>query len=230
MMKNSNLIGSVYLILYKYSVDTKLDMMPDKSSSMFMVSCDGIMIETTITHEASIVEEWIKFVSSTYTGNPKVVGLDTEWTRAQNKMKVAILQLCVENKCLIVQLFLMNNNIPQSLKSFFVDSDFKFVGVGVINDLNMLKSDYGLESNKGIDISHLAKQIWPDRISSMGLKYLAKELVGLDMKKSKEVCTSEWKTKDLTRDQIEYASIDAYASFKIGKMILSEDIMKYHDS
>ncbi|TKY73574.1 hypothetical protein E2542_SST02328 [Spatholobus suberectus] len=89
----------------------------------------------------------------------------------------------------------------------------------------MLKNDYGLECNKGIDVSHLAKEKWPDRISRGGLKYLAKELVGLDMEKSKDVCTSEWKSKKLTLAQIQYACIDAYASFKIGKMILSEEVV-----
>ena len=52
---------------------------------------------------------------------------------------------------------------------------------------------------------------------------MAKELVGLEMEKSKAVCTSEWQSKELTQTQIEYACIDAYASFKIGKMILNQD-------
>ncbi|TKY73573.1 hypothetical protein E2542_SST02327 [Spatholobus suberectus] len=79
--------------------DTKPTVIFDKSTSKYMVSYDGLTIETTITDKASMVEEWIKFVSSTYTGNPRVVGLDTEWTRGQNKkMKVAILQLCIDGQ------------------------------------------------------------------------------------------------------------------------------------
>ncbi|TKY73575.1 Werner Syndrome exonuclease [Spatholobus suberectus] len=195
----------------------------DPSTSKYMLCYDGLTIETIITYKASTVEEWIQLVSSSYAGKQRVVGLDTEWMPAQNpKTKVAILQLCIENKCLIIQLFHMEN-IPQSLRSFLMDSDFKFVGVGVMNDLQMLKRDYGLESNKGIDVFRLAKEKWPNRISSGKLKDLAKELVGLDMEKSKDVCTSEWKSKELTQAQVEYACIDAYASYKIGKMILSED-------
>ncbi|KAG4968101.1 hypothetical protein AAZX31_12G134700 [Glycine max] len=195
----------------------------DPSTSMYLVSCDGLTIETTITDKSGIVDKWIQVVSSTYAGKQRIVGLDTEWTTAKKpKMKVAILQLCIENKCLIIQLFHMDN-IPQSLRSFLMDSNFEFVGVGVINDLRMLKNDYGLECNKGIDVSLLAKEKWPHRISSGALKYLAKELVGLEMEKSKAVCTSEWQSKELTQTQIEYACIDAYASFKIGKMILNQD-------
>ncbi|RDX74637.1 Werner Syndrome-like exonuclease, partial [Mucuna pruriens] len=193
------------------------------STFKYMVSYDGLTIETTVTYKANVIEEWINFVSSTYTENPKVVGLDTEWTRVEyKKMKVAILQLCVENKCLIIQLFRMYN-IPQSLRNFFTISDFKFAGVAVMNDLEMLENDYGLKSNinKGVDVAYLAKARWPDLISTGGLKSMAKELVGLDMKKPKKVCISEWKTKKLSLSQVEYASIDAYASFKIGKVVLN---------
>lgn len=50
------------------------------------------------------------------------------------------------------------DNIPQSLRSFLMDSNFEFVGVGVINDLRMLKNDYGLKCNKGIDVYLLARK------------------------------------------------------------------------
>ncbi|KAL9328049.1 hypothetical protein ACSQ67_003052 [Phaseolus vulgaris] len=197
----------------------------DPSTSRHKICCDGLTIETIVTNEANIVEEWI---SSTYDGKQRVVGLDTEWmhvVKASTKkatMKVAILQLCIEDKCLIIQLFCMNN-IPPSLQNFMIDSTFQFVGVGVMNDFGMLKNNYGLKCNKGIDVFVLAKKRWPDRISSASLKYLAKELVDLDMEKSKAVCTSDWKAKKLTETQVQYACIDAYASFKIGRMVLSDE-------
>ena len=76
-----------------------------------------------------------------------------------------------------------------------MDSNFEFVGVGVMKDLMMLKNDYGLEYNKGIDVSLLAKKKWPDQISFGAQKCLTKELVYLDMEKSKAVCAREWKSK-----------------------------------
>ncbi|KAK7405567.1 hypothetical protein VNO78_06999 [Psophocarpus tetragonolobus] len=193
----------------------------DPSTRKYMVFCDEIVIETIVTHEASIVDEWIQFVLSKYVGKQKVIGLDTEWTRTgvPKKTQVAILQLCIENKCLIIQLFQMDT-IPISLRHFMKHFECKFAGVGVMNDLKMLMKDYGLVCKRGVDVFLLAKEKWPERISSGSLKYLAKELVGLEMEKSKTVCTSEWKSKELTHAQIEYACIDAYASFKIGKMIL----------
>ncbi|BAT99104.1 hypothetical protein LR48_Vigan06g118600 [Vigna angularis] len=198
--------------------------MVEPSTRRYEIWCDGTTIETIVTNEENIVEQWL---SSTYALKQKVVGLDTEWMhvpKASTKkatMKVAILQLCVEDRCLIVQLFFMKN-IPPSLQSFMMDASFDFVGVGVMNDINMLKKNYGLECNKGTDLVMLAKKRWPEKISSGSLKYLAKELVGLEMEKSKAVVTSDWKAKELTEVQVKYACIDAYASFKIGKMVLSD--------
>ncbi|RZC17267.1 hypothetical protein D0Y65_010199 [Glycine soja] len=147
------------------------------TTSKYLVFYDGLTIETIITYKGSIA------------GKQRVVGLDTEWIPVEKtKKKVAILQLCIENKCLIIQLFHMDN-IPQSLRSFLMDSNFEFVGVG---------NDYGLEYNKGIDVSLLAKKKWPDQISFGAQKFLTKELVYLDMEKSKAVCAREWKSKELT--------------------------------
>ncbi|XP_027339535.1 Werner Syndrome-like exonuclease [Abrus precatorius] len=203
--------------------DSNATVIFDTSNSKYLVLFDRLAIETTVTDKASIAEEWVQQVLSTYVGKQMVIGLDTEWMRDQNKkMKVAILQLCVEDKCLIFQMFRMDY-IPQSLRSFMVHSDFKFVGVGILQDIKRLNNEYGLECNEGIDVSKLAKTQWPNRFSSLGLKNLAKELVGLNMKKSKEVCTSEWQLRELTLDQVEYACIDAYASYKIGKKLLIEN-------
>ncbi|XLR12849.1 Werner Syndrome-like exonuclease [Arachis ipaensis] len=195
----------------------KMVMMEDNSSSKYVVVFDGLSIETIITHKANIVEEWIQQISSK---EDMIIGLDTEWTKDKNKKtKVAILQLCVEDKCLIFQFF-FNNIVPQCLRSFLMDPNFKFVGVGIENDIKRLKSDYGLECKNGIDLATFAGEKCDQNYSSRGLKFLAKELVGLDMKKSKDICTSEWKSKELTKDQIEYACIDAYASYKIGHYLL----------
>ncbi|WVZ11463.1 hypothetical protein V8G54_015993 [Vigna mungo] len=198
----------------------------EPSTRRHEILCDGTTIETIVTNDENIVEQWL---SSTYACKQRVVGLDTEWmhvpkasTKKKFSTKVAILQLCVEDRCLIVQLFFMKK-IPPSLQSFMMDASFEFVGVGVMNDISMLKKNYGLECNKATDLAMLAKKRWPEKISAESLKYLAKELVGLEMEKSKAVVTSDWKAKELTEAQVQYACIDAYASFKIGILVLSDE-------
>ncbi|KAJ1403269.1 Ribonuclease H-like superfamily [Sesbania bispinosa] len=113
--------------------------------------------------------------------------------------------------------------IPESLRNLLTHEDFKFVGVAIKKDIEILKRDHGLECNNGIDISTLVVTQWPGRFPSPGLKSLAKELVGLNMKKPKDVRVSEWKVKELSKEQVKYACIDAYASYKIGRKLLIDE-------
>ncbi|KAB1216884.1 Werner Syndrome-like exonuclease [Morella rubra] len=155
--------------------------------------------------------------------NTTLVGLDTEWSLLPNK-KAAVLQLCVDERCLIIQLVYMEDNIPLStLESFLTDSNFTFVGIEVAQDIAKLKHEYGLECNKSMDIGRLAKRRWPGRFRGPSLKELASELLGIDMRKPEDVCLSNWEAKVLNENQIEYACIDAYASYRIGhKLLLGE--------
>uniref|UniRef100_A0A7N2MLR1 3'-5' exonuclease domain-containing protein n=1 Tax=Quercus lobata TaxID=97700 RepID=A0A7N2MLR1_QUELO len=74
-----------------------------------------------------------------------------------------------------------------------------------------------------MDIGEGAKRQWPGRFQGPSLKQLALETVGLEMRKPKDVCMSNWETRLLNEAQIEYACIDAYASYKIGHKLLMEE-------
>ncbi|KAK4264439.1 hypothetical protein QN277_025618 [Acacia crassicarpa] len=195
------------------------------STSKYYVMSQGSAIETTITHKATVADEWLHQLYSKYSGRHTVVGLDTEWMLRifSPTMKAAILQLCVENTCLILQLCHLNDDVPENLKKFLADPNFTFVGVQVKNDTKKLR-EYGLEcGNNVVDVLDVAKRDWPERFSLSGLKHLAKELVGLEMRKNKKVTMSDWHVRDLSYEQIEYACIDAYASYWIGHKLLVED-------
>ncbi|MCD7448615.1 hypothetical protein HAX54_044869 [Datura stramonium] len=71
-------------------------------------------------------------------------------------------------------------------------------------------------------VSVLAKNKWPGRYSRPGLKDLAYEICGL-LVVAKHVCQSNWEARVLTNVQVEYACIDAYASYKIGHKLLMEN-------
>ncbi|CAK9136376.1 unnamed protein product, partial [Ilex paraguariensis] len=105
------------------------------------------------------------------------------------------------------------DEIPQSLKSILADSNFTFAGVEVANDISKLKNEYGLECCNSVDIRELAKNRWPGRFRRPGLKDLAWEVSGLNMKKPKHVCMSNWEARVLSHSQVEYACVDACASF-----------------
>ncbi|KAK3023321.1 hypothetical protein RJ639_043508 [Escallonia herrerae] len=194
----------------------------DSTSSKHHVNFMGKTIETTVTDKATVADEWVANIGSIYRNKPTVVGLDVEWRphpiRSMSN-KSATLQLCVDDKCLILQLFYMDD-IPHSLKRFLMDPNFTFVGIGVGDDITKLKNEYGLECARSADIREEAKRQSPWKFSRPGLKDLAREVAGLYMKKPKHVCMSNWEARVLNEDQVEYACIDAYASYKIGHKLL----------
>ncbi|TXG63269.1 hypothetical protein EZV62_010263 [Acer yangbiense] len=185
----------------------------------------GKIIETTVTDKASIADAWVVNISSIYGGQKIVVGLDSEWRPHPNRdmdNTTAVLQLCVDTKCLIVQMFFMDY-IPESLKNFLSDPNVTFVGVEVARDVAKLKNEYGLQSSSIADVRDLTLKRWPNAFyRKPGLKDVARLVVGLEMPKPKDVCRSDWQSRVLDDLQIEYACIDAYASFKIGHKLLKE--------
>ncbi|XP_059652276.1 3'-5' exonuclease-like [Cornus florida] len=195
------------------------------STSKYSVNFAGKAIATTVTDKAATADEWVREILSIYANKPTVVGLDIEWRphpiRSMSN-KSATLQLCIDDKCLIVQLFYVDE-IPQSLKSFMADSNFTFVGIEVGDDIAKLKNEYGLECSKSEDIRVAAMRRWPGRFRRPGLKDLALEVVGLNMRKPRHVTMSNWEARVLNENQVEYACIDAYASYRIGYKLLMEN-------
>ncbi|KAI9108926.1 hypothetical protein K1719_020231 [Acacia pycnantha] len=195
------------------------------NTSKFTVTYRGKSIETTVTDKAFVAEQWVQEILNKYVKSAKVlVGLDVEWRPIfirYTSNKSATLQLCINDKCLILQLFYMDQ-FPKSLKSFFMDSKFTFVGVEVENDISKLGDDYGLKFRNSQDIRKLAIQTnmyWSISERS-GLKNLAMIVANVQMNKPKNVSLSNWEATTLSWEQIEYACLDAYTSFCVGHKLL----------
>ncbi|XLS51312.1 hypothetical protein HN51_011989 [Arachis hypogaea] len=188
-------------------------------TSKYTIKFDGKEIVTTVTDKATIVEQWIQDINAIYEANSSViVGIDVERGLVSGiGSKSATLHLCIDNKCLILQL-LHIDNLPLSLKYFLTNPNFFFVGFGVDRVISMIKTDYGLKCGVHADIMELAKEKWPYQYNiRSGLKDLAINVVGLKMKKPK---LSNWKSRVLSIEQVEYACVDAYGSYKIGHKLL----------
>ncbi|MCE3215118.1 hypothetical protein HAX54_000929 [Datura stramonium] len=174
------------------------------TASKYNIKFGGQTIETTVTDKAAVANEWASAMLSKYSGKQTVVGLDNEWKPTfspYTSNKSATLQLCIDNTCLIVQLFYLDE-IPQTLKKFLANPNFIFVGVEVAEDILKLKNEYGLVCASMADVGVLAKNKWPGRYSRPGLKDLAYEICGLLMAKPKHVCQSNWEARVLTNGDL----------------------------
>ncbi|KAF5188224.1 Werner syndrome-like exonuclease, partial [Thalictrum thalictroides] len=100
-------------------------------TTKYNVNFAGKIIETTVTKMASAAENWVREIRSIHNGRRIILGLDCEW-RCTDYWgffnKVATLQLCVDNNCLILQMVFMDY-LPQALKDFLNDHTVTCVGV-----------------------------------------------------------------------------------------------------
>lgn len=111
-----------------------------------------------------------------------------------------------------------------SLKCFLLNPRFTFVGVEVDEDILKLKNEYGLDCSRSADVRSETIKRWPYMYSRKpGLKHIARDVAGLYMEKPLHVCRSEWDARVLNEKQVEYACIDAYASYKIAHKLFLED-------
>lgn len=184
------------------------------------VSFSGNVIESTVTNQSAVADTWIQNITSSSTGQKIIVGMDIEWDPVESTPKTAILQLCVGTKCLILQLSHMSQ-IPQSVRNFVADSNVTLVGVETASDAAKLKADYGLSCKNVVDVRELAAGQYPDRLSARaGLADIAKVVAGLEVSKPDHVRRSAWGNAVLSNEQVQYATIDAFASFKIGQKLV----------
>lgn len=175
-----------------------------------------VSILKTIAHTAVAVDAWIGNIKRLYKSS--IVGLDTEWfkDRYTDTVKIGILQLCVEDQCLIVQMWRLTSK-PSSLAEFLMDDNYTFAGCEVGGDLKKLQVEFGLHCARSMDLTSLAKELWTKKYKqSPSLKNLAHDVLGLEMEKDKKITRSNWRVYRLTSEQIEYAALDAYASYKLG--------------
>jgi ribonuclease D len=175
-------------------------------------------IHTTVTHTPFVVDDWI---SNFPLFGSNLVGLDVEWLpNWQRNMDnpVAIIQLCIERACLVFQIY-HASRVPESLVAFLENRDNTFVGVGIKDDVKKLNRDYSLHVANFVELGSLAAKRLGEHLRSAGLKRLALIVLGKDLEKPKKITMSRWNNLRLTPQQVQYACIDAFASFEIGKVL-----------
>ncbi|KAL6497523.1 hypothetical protein OROHE_027152 [Orobanche hederae] len=175
------------------------------------VVCFGDSVITTVTHNPSKVSKWISDMKYIYGADPDdllVFGLDIEWRpnfTPNSQNPVATLQICINERCLVFQL-IHARYIPDSLLDFLSDDGNTFVGVGVKSDLEKLERDYGFGSSvRAVDLGRVAADCYGRKeMKTLGLKDLARAVLGKEMEKPHRVTMSAWDDRRLTSDQEEF--------------------------
>ncbi|PNT72530.1 Werner Syndrome-like exonuclease [Brachypodium distachyon] len=186
---------------------------------------EGSVIICTVTSSGNAAAAWVQQVCSTYRlcEHDVFAGLDVEWRPSYGRARnpAALLQLCVQNRCLVFQL-LHADYIPQALADSLVDPRWSFVGVGVDADAVRLGNDYGLQVANTVDLRGLAAgQLRMPELRQAGLVRLAHAVTGVNIEKPQRVRMSAWDAYRLSDEQIHYACIDALVSFQAGLILFN---------
>ncbi|GFP83807.1 werner syndrome-like exonuclease, partial [Phtheirospermum japonicum] len=142
-----------------------------------------------------------------------------------HQQPAATLQLCVDRRCLIFQL-IHAPSIPKSLVDFLANPNHTFVGIGIDQDLEKLEEDYefGFRTNT-VDLRGLAADKYGQpELKRAGLKGLAGVVLQKDFEKPKRVTMSRWDNQWLTPAQVQYACVDAFVCFEIGRNLLASSL------
>jgi hypothetical protein len=189
-----------------------------------VVMDDGTVIRTTITSSGDAVNLFLREVRKQGHGHPHIVGVDTEWHSVHDedghrKNRMAVLQLCVGRRCLVYQIF-HADYVPDALKDFLACPDHRFLGVAVDGDVKRLSEDCGLVVANAVDLRCVAAEaLARPELRTVSLKTLTREVMGVLIDKPKSVTMSKWDARRLSVEQVQYACIDAFVSYEIGRLL-----------
>ncbi|RZB52745.1 Werner Syndrome-like exonuclease [Glycine soja] len=180
------------------------------------------IIHTLLTSDPSRVASWLPNNDGVRRRNNLMVGLDVEWRPNYQPNPVATLQLCIGHRCLIFQI-IHAPSIPAALISFLANPNITFFGVGIRADAEKLLVDYNLHvanvrDLRPLAVERLSRAFYPD-VSQAGLATLARHVLGVAVEKPQWITRSRWDDRRLTKEQVQYATIDAFLSYEIGRQL-----------
>ncbi|KAH9077699.1 ribonuclease H-like protein [Lactarius deliciosus] len=165
------------------------------------------------------------------------IGLDLEWpfsrdrTGVEKEGKVALVQLCDADIILLIHVSKMESVYTLSLSRAYLyqlselieSSKVPKMGVNIRNDGRKLFCDYGILSSNLIELGALAGQIDSSFASIFKRPIVSlASVVSYHLKKALDkgpVRTSDW-SKDLTREQMIYASNDVHSGLMVYKSLM----------
>jgi ribonuclease D len=200
--------------------------LPCKTHNKYDVFFHSDIIHTMVTNTPSMVDKWLSSINPYHNNNNSslLVGLDVECLLTNSRgisYPAAVLQLCIGGECLVFQI-LHAPYVPESLVAFLGNKNHKFVGVGIKDDVDKLERDFSLHVVNFVDLRTLAAQTLDDKAMNFaGLKTLALRVLGKEIEKPKRITMSDWSNFPLTIRQVQYACVDAFISFEVGRLLYS---------
>ncbi|XVF65326.1 hypothetical protein PTKIN_Ptkin09bG0238900 [Pterospermum kingtungense] len=152
------------------------------------------------------------------------IGFDIEWKpsfqRGVLPGRAAVMQICCDNRYCYV-MHIIHSGIPRSLQVLLEDCTIMKVGVAIDGDAVKVFNDYNVSVKALEDLSHLAKQKLDRDRQNWGLAALTETLVCKELPKPKRIRLGNWELYPLSKEQLQYAATDAFASWHLYQVLKS---------
>jgi len=153
---------------------------------------------------------------------PVVIGMDAEWTvtagpKGRTSSKLQLLQLSSRSETLVIHLSRLRS-VPHQLRSLLANPSVFKVGKNVGGDAAKLLRDYGVKTERYLELGRLAskRQLVPS--GSISLVALTRALLRRDLNKEESLRMSSWE-HELSPEKVQYAALDAYAGLALYEKI-----------
>lgn len=175
-------------------------------------------------------------------GGVAVVGFDTEWPprgKGEPQPPTALLQLSSRRVAVLLQLQRWRTDdgfpdaagagTPALLADLMLDAAVLKAGQGIGSEVRDVAEELRLPAPVAgaVDTAHFAGRLArlrlqrrlqeesSDGVVRTGLKFLCSQYLGMQLVKDKWVQRSQWDVHRLSRKQVEYAALDAWASREV---------------
>jgi hypothetical protein len=131
-------------------------------------------------------------------------------------IKVPISTLPKRKKTFLLQFSFVEDGISSTLLISRICTCIHSLGGVMKADTNKLKKDHGLVCAGEVELTTLAVlKLKVEALRKAGISSLTETVLGFPHKKDKKATMSNWETRELTLQQIQYAAIDAWLSYTI---------------
>jgi len=143
------------------------------------------------------------------------VGFDTEakptFKKGQRR-RISLVQLSNDKEVYLLRI--KDSGINNKMKEFFENDSVKKIGIGLIDDFQLLNEIRQFEPQGFVDLNNTFTELGAQNIGARNLAAMV-----LDIRISKSAQTSNWEAETLTEKQLRYAATDAWICLEIYKKL-----------
>lgn len=151
----------------------------------------------------------------------KFLGIDTEEFRKNTYTgSICLIQISTNEKTFIIDT-LSNPKEILKLTDIFLDSNITKIFHGCVNDTQWLQRDFNMLCVNVFDTQLAAKSL---KIQKLGLNSLWEKYCEVQMssENKKKLQLSDWSSRPLSQEQIEYAALDSFFLIYLMKVMIQE--------